>query len=59
MVIGSDLQAVGEFAAQWAGKGYEKGECQKFWTLLLRSLRFLETYCSDWIQNSECLTLAA
>ncbi|WP_367179276.1 type IIL restriction-modification enzyme MmeI [uncultured Mobiluncus sp.] len=36
--MGSDLQAAREFAAQWAGKGYEKGECQKFWTLLLRDV---------------------
>lgn len=34
----SDLAAAREFAAQWAGKGYEKGECQKFWTLLLRDV---------------------
>lgn len=34
----SDLAAAREFAAQWAGKGYEKGECQKFWTLLLHDV---------------------
>nr|WP_295027728.1 type IIL restriction-modification enzyme MmeI [uncultured Mobiluncus sp.] len=34
----ADLAAAREFAAQWAGKGYEKGECQKFWTLLLRDV---------------------
>lgn len=34
----ADLEAAREFAAQWAGKGYEKGECQKFWTLLLRDV---------------------
>jgi hypothetical protein len=45
----SDLAAAREFAAQWDGKGYEKGECQKFWTLLLRSLRFLDTFRTDWI----------
>lgn len=44
----ADLAAVREFAAQWAGKGYEKGECQKFWTLLLRSLRFLDIFFFDW-----------
>lgn len=55
----ADLAAAREFAAQWAGKGYEKGECQKFWTLLLLSLRFLETCYSDWIHNSECPVLAA
>ena len=44
----ADLEAAREFAAQWAGKGYEKGECQKFWTLLLRSLRFLDIFFFDW-----------
>ena len=34
----SDLAAAREFAAQWDGKGYEKGECQKFWTLLLHDV---------------------
>nr|WP_279106861.1 AAA family ATPase [Mobiluncus curtisii] len=34
----ADLAAAREFAAQWAGKGYEKGECQKFWTLLLHDV---------------------
>lgn len=34
----SDLAAAREFAAQWVGKGYEKGECQKFWTLLLHDV---------------------
>lgn len=24
--------AAREFAAKWAGRGYEKGESQKFWT---------------------------
>ena len=36
--MGSDLQAAREFASTWANKGYEKGECQKFWTLLLRDV---------------------
>lgn len=54
-----DVKSARELAARWAGKGYEKGECQKFWTLLLRSLRFLNTFRTDWIQNSECLVLAA
>lgn len=44
----ADLAAAREFAAQWAGKGYEKGECQKIWTLLLRSLRFLDIFFFDW-----------
>lgn len=44
----ADLAAAREFAAQWAGKGYEKGECQKFWTLLLRSLRFLDIFFFYW-----------
>lgn len=38
MAMGSDLQAAREFASAWANKGYEKGECQKFWTLLLRDV---------------------
>lgn len=30
--------AAKEFAAYWAGKGYEKGESQKFWLSLLRDV---------------------
>lgn len=30
-----DSKAAKLFAAQWAGQGYEKGQSQKFWTLLL------------------------
>lgn len=30
--------AAKEFAAKWAGKGYEKGECQTFWLTLLRDV---------------------
>ena len=28
-------KAARAFAERWAGKGYEKGESQKFWTTLL------------------------
>ena len=31
-----------EFAEYWAGKGYEKGESQKFWLALLRDVLFVD-----------------
>lgn len=33
-----DSKAAKLFAAQWAGQGYEKGQSQKFWTLLLHEV---------------------
>ena len=34
--------AAKEFAAQWAGKGYEKGQSQPFWLSLLRDVYGVE-----------------
>jgi len=31
MTAKEQKKAAAEFAAKWTGKGYEKGECQKFW----------------------------
>jgi len=38
-----------DFAAKWAGKGYEKGECQKFWRGLLHDV-FGVADSDDWVQ---------
>ena len=35
-------KAAKEFAERWAGKGYEKGESQKFWTTLLSEVFGIE-----------------
>ena len=35
-------KAAREFAERWAGKGYEKGESQKFWTTLLTEVFGIE-----------------
>lgn len=35
-------KAAAEFAAKWEGKGYEKGESQKFWLELLQSVLGVE-----------------
>ena len=35
-------KAAREFAERWAGKGYEKGESQKFWTTLLAEVFGIE-----------------
>ena len=31
MTAKEQKKAAADFAAKWVGKGYEKGECQKFW----------------------------
>ena len=35
-------KAAAEFAAKWEGKGYEKGESQKFWLELLQTVLGVE-----------------
>lgn len=35
-------QAASEFAAFWKDKGYEKGESQSFWNMLLRDVLGVE-----------------
>ena len=43
--MGNDVnrrEAAKNFAAYWAGKGYEKGESQKFWLSLLRDVYEVE-----------------
>ena len=35
MNIAQQQKAAKDFAAKWAGKGYEKGDSQKFWLSLL------------------------
>ena len=42
-------EAAKQFAAKWAGKGYEKGECQKFWRALLHDV-FEIADPDDWVQ---------
>ena len=37
-----------QFAARWQGRGYEKGETQKFWIDLLTSVLGVEN-CTDFI----------
>lgn len=37
----------------------QRTNCYQAFHEKLCDLRFLETYCSNWIQNSECLALAA
>jgi len=41
--------AAKEFASKWAGRGYEKGECQKFWRGLLHDV-FEVADPDDWVQ---------
>ena len=41
-------EAAKRFVEKWSGKGYEKGECQKFWRGLLRDV-FGITDPDDWI----------
>lgn len=45
-------KAAKEFADQWKGKGYEKGEAQVFWTELLRNV-FDVKYASSLINFEE------
>lgn len=42
MNAAAQAQAAREFAAKWKGRGYEKGESQKFWIELLRSVYGVE-----------------
>ena len=42
MNAAAQAQAAREFAAKWKGRGYEKGESQKFWMELLRSVYGVE-----------------
>ena len=38
MESAAQAQAAKAFAAKWKGRGYEKGESQKFWMELLQSV---------------------
>ncbi len=42
MVPVQQQKAAKEFAERWQGKGYEKGESQKFWTTLLTEVFGIE-----------------
>ena len=42
MNAAAQAQAAREFAAKWKGRGYEKGESQKFWMELLHSVYGVE-----------------
>ncbi len=42
MTVDEQQRAAKEFAEYWAGKGYEKGESQKFWLSLLRKVYGVE-----------------
>jgi len=48
MTSGEQREAAKQFAAKWAGKGYEKGECQKFWRSLLHDVFGIEDP-DDWV----------
>ena len=49
MTAKEQKEAAKRFAAKWAGKGYEKGECQKFWRALLHDV-FEVADPDDWVQ---------
>jgi len=49
MTAKEQKQAAVAFAVKWAGRGYEKGECQKFWRGLLHDV-FGVANPDDWIQ---------
>ncbi len=49
MTAKEQRKAAAEFAAKWAGKGYEKGECQKYWRSLLHDV-FEVADPDDWVQ---------
>ena len=38
MTAKEQRKAAEDFAAKWLGRGYEKGECQKFWRGLLHDV---------------------
>ncbi len=48
MTAKEQKKAAAAFAAQWAGKGYEKGECQKYWRALLHDV-FGVSNPDDWV----------
>ena len=49
MTAKEQKKAAADFAAKWAGRGYEKGECQKFWRGLLHDV-FGVSDPDDWVQ---------
>ena len=49
-------KAAREFAERWAGKGYEKGESQKFWTTLLSEVFGVE-HVDDFIMFEDQVLL--
>lgn len=49
MTAKEQKEAAKQFAAKWADKGYEKGECQKFWRGLLHDV-FEVADPDDWLQ---------
>ena len=42
MTEAQQRNAARQFAAEWAGKGYEKGQSQPFWLSLLRDVYGVE-----------------
>jgi len=42
-------EAASAFAKKWAGRGYEKGECQKYWRDLLHTV-FGIADPDDWVE---------
>ena len=48
MTAKEQKKAAADFAAKWVGKGYEKGECQKFWRGLLHDV--FEIADLDWTE---------
>ena len=49
MTAKEQRKAAEDFAAKWLGRGYEKGECQKFWRGLLHDV-FGVADPDDWVQ---------
>ena len=49
MTVREQKEAAKAFAAKWDGRGYEKGECQKFWRGLLHDV-FGIGDPDDWLQ---------
>ena len=49
MTAKEQRKAAEDFAAKWLGRGYEKGECQKFWRGLLHDV-FDVADPDDWVQ---------
>lgn len=44
MTAREQKKAAALFAAKWAGKGYETGECQKFWRGLLHDVSEIDNH---------------